>query len=92
MFKLNAKFDVDSLLYLVILNTTDMQYTCSLNSATPPMTSTVKSSLFTHAHSTPLSLVPGNIDVAQTVLVILTMAGIFLDRPHVYLIFKNHYA
>ena len=25
---------------------------------------------------------PGYIDVAQTVLIILTMAGLFLDRPH----------
>ena len=32
MFKLNAKFDADSLLYLLILNVTATQYTCSLNS------------------------------------------------------------
>ena len=32
MFKLNAKFDADSLLYLRILNVMATQYTCSLNS------------------------------------------------------------
>ena len=26
---------------------------------------------------------PGDIDVVQTILVILTMAGLFLDRPHI---------
>ena len=43
--------------YSVILNVTATQYTCSLNGVyTPPLTSTVKSSLFTHAHSSPVSL------------------------------------
>ena len=28
---------------------------------------------------------PGYIDVAQTVLIILQMAGLFLDRPHMYM-------
>ena len=37
----------------VILNTMTTQHTCSLP---PPLTSTVKLSLFTHAHSSPLSL------------------------------------
>ena len=41
----------------VIVNVTATQYTCSLNGVPPPpLTSTVKSSLFTHAHSSPLSL------------------------------------
>ena len=57
MFKLNPKSDVNLLLYLIILNTTATQYTCSLNDVYhPPLTSTVKSSLITHAHSSPLSL------------------------------------
>ena len=43
----------------------------------------MKSSLFTHVHSSPLSLASGYINVAQTVLVILTMAGLFPDRPHI---------
>ena len=41
--------------HLVILNATDTQYTCSLNGIYCPA-STVKLSLFTHAHSNPLSL------------------------------------
>ena len=53
MFKLNAKFDADSLL---ILNAMATQYICSLTHwrLLFPLTSTVKS-LFTHAHSSPLS-------------------------------------
>ena len=43
----------------------------------PPLTSTVKSSLFTPAHPVHSPWLPGYIDVAQTVLVILTMAGLF---------------
>ena len=40
----------------VILNAMATQYTCSLNGVfPPPLTSTVKSSLFTHVHSSPLS-------------------------------------
>ena len=57
MFKLNAKFDADSWLYSLILNAMATQYTCSLNGIYCPhwLVSTVKS-LFTHAHSSPLSL------------------------------------
>ena len=47
----------------------------------PPLTSTVKLALFTHVHSDPLFLAPGYIDVVQTILIILTMAGLFADRP-----------
>ena len=57
MFKLNAKVWCRSSLYLFILNVLATQYTCSLNGIYhPPLTSTVKSSLFTHVHSSPLSL------------------------------------
>ena len=42
---------------LVILNVMATQYTCSLNGIHRfPLTSTVKLSLFTHVHSSPLSL------------------------------------
>ena len=37
MFKLNAKFDADSLLYSVILNATVTQYTCSLSGVYTPI-------------------------------------------------------
>ena len=57
MFKLNAKFDANSLFYSVILNGMATQYTCSLNGIYHPhLTSTVRSLLFMHAHSSLLSL------------------------------------
>ena len=58
MFKLNIKFDADFLLYLlVILNVMATQYRGSLSGVlSPPLTSTVKSPLLTHVHSSPLSL------------------------------------
>ena len=69
----------------VILNVIATQYTCWLNGVyCPPLTSTVRSSLFMHAHSSPLSLLPGYIDAVQTVLVILSMAALFPDRPCIF--------
>ena len=58
MFKLNAKFDADSLLYSL------SHFECNSHTVQvltqwhllPPLTSTVKSSLFTHVPSSPLSL------------------------------------
>ena len=58
MFKLNTKFDVDSLLCLL------SHFECAGHTVhmltqqgpPPPLTSTVKLSLFTHVHSSPLSL------------------------------------
>ena len=87
MFKLNAKFDADLLFYLsVISNVTATQYTCSLNCVYPhsPLTGTVKTSLFTYAHSSPLSLAARVIDVAQTILVILTMVGFFWTQTCIH--------
>ena len=84
MFKLNAKFDADSLPYSLSHFECGMatQYTCLLTGIyCSPLTSTVKSSLFTHVHSRPLSLAA--INVLQTVLIILTMAGLFPDRPRI---------
>ena len=49
----------------------------------PPLTSTVKSSLFMHVHSSPLFLPDSYIDAMQTILIILTTVGLFPDRPHV---------
>ena len=82
MFKLNAKFDVDSLLYSLSHFECDGHTVHMLTQwcLLPPLTSTVKSSLFTHAHSSPLSLAARLHRVLQTVLVILTMTGHFLDR------------
>ena len=58
MFKLNAKFDADSLLSLLchfecIGHTVHM---LTQQCLPPPLTSTMKSSLFMHAHSSPLAL------------------------------------
>ena len=58
MFKLKAKFDADSLLYSL------SHFECyghevhmfTQQRLPPPLTSTVKSSLFMHVHSSPLSL------------------------------------
>ena len=82
MFKLNAKFDADSLLYLLGHFECDGHTVHMLTQQhlAPPLTSTVKSSLFTHAHSRPLSWLPDYIDVMQIVLIILTMAVLFMDR------------
>ena len=86
MFKLNAKFDADSLLYSL------SHFECNGHTVhmltqwhlPPPMTSTVKSSLFIHACSSSLTLVVSYFDVTQIVLIILTMARLFPDRPHIY--------
>ena len=79
MFKLNTKFDADSLFYSLSHFECDshtvhmLTQQCLLS----PLTNTVKSSLFTHEHSSSLSLAARLHNVAQTVLVILTMAGLF---------------
>ena len=82
MFKLNAKFHADSLLYSVshfecVGHTVHMLTHWRLP---PPLTSAVKSS-FTHAHSSHCPWLPVHINVMQTVLIILTMVQHFPDRP-----------
>ena len=83
MFKLNTKFDTDSLLYLLHHFECDSHTVHMLpqQRLPPPLSSTVKSSLFTHACSSPLFLAARLHQVTQTFLVILTMAGLFLDKP-----------
>ena len=59
MFKLNAKFDEYSLLYSLSHFEFDGHTVYNMliqQCLPPPLTSTVKSSLFTHAHFSPLSL------------------------------------
>ena len=58
MFKLNAKFDDDSLLYLLSHFECDGHTVHMLTQwcLPPPLTGTVKSSLFIHAHFSPLSV------------------------------------
>ena len=80
MFKLNTKFDVDSLLYLLILNVMATQYTCSLNSIYRPhwlvQWSCHCSCMHIPVHSPWL---PGCTNALQTILIILTTAGRFPD-------------
>ena len=58
MFRLQAKFDAGSLLYLLSHFECDSHTVHMLTQLRqrPPLTSTVKSSLFTCTHSNPLSL------------------------------------
>ena len=79
MFKLNTKFNADSLLYPLSHFECDSHTVHMLTQQClpPPLTSTMMSSCFTHAHSRPPPWLPGYIDVMQTILVILTMAGLF---------------
>ena len=68
----------------VILNVKVTQYTCPLNSIyCPPLTvqwSCHCSHMCIPVHS---SWLPGYIDVVQTILITLTMAGLFPDRLHI---------
>ena len=93
MFKLNTKFNADSLLYSVILNVMATQYTCSLNSMYHPhglaQCRHRCSCMHTPVHS---AWLPGYIDVVQTILAILTMAGVFPDRIYILYIFIYIYA
>ena len=70
MFKLYTKFGADSLLYLLSHfewngHTVHM---LTQQHLPPPLTSTVRMSLFAHAHSSPLSWLPGHTNVAQPFL------------------------
>ena len=89
MFKLNAKFDADLLWYLLSHFECDDHKVHMLTEwhLLPPLTSTVKLSLFMHAHSSSLSLASSYINIGQTIRIILTMAGIFLDRPRIQVIY-----
>ena len=86
MFKLNAKFDADLLLYSLD------HFECKGNTVhmltqwcpPPPLTTTVKyhcSCMSTPVHSPWL---PGFINIMQIILIILTMVGIFPDRPCIF--------
>ena len=70
----------------VILNVIATQYTCSLNSIYCPHWLVQWSCHCSHmcipVHSPWL---PGYNDVTQTILIILTMAGLFLDRPCIFI-------
>ena len=87
VFKLNAKSDADSLIYTL------SHFECSGHTVhmlthwhlPPPLTSTVKSSLFTHVHSSPLSsAVRLHQCHANCSRYINSGCTFFLDRPRTY--------
>ena len=82
-FWLNAKFmQTYCPTHSVILNVTATQYTCSLNSVYHPHWLVEWSHHCSGMHILVYSTwLPGYIDVMQTILIILTMAELFLDKP-----------
>ena len=86
MFKLNTKFDADSLLYSLSHSECDGHtvHMLTLQNLLPPLTSTVMLSLFTHAHPVHSPWLPGFTGVAQTIFLILTVVGLFPDRLYIY--------
>ena len=70
----------------VSLNAMATQYTSSLNNVYWPHWVVQWSHHCSCMHSPVYSpWLPGYIDVAQTILITLTMVGLFPDRPHTYL-------
>ena len=84
MFKLKAKLNADLLIYLLILNAVATQYTYSLHSISHPhwlgQWSHRCSRMCIPVHSPWL---PACIYVVQTILIMLTMAVLFPERPHI---------
>ena len=74
----------------VILNVMATHYTYSLCRVhhppppRPPLTRTVKLSLSGTCSPAHCPWLPGYINVRQTILIILTVAGIFQDKPHIF--------
>ena len=66
----------------VILKAMTTQYTRSNSTYHgPPLTSAMKASLFTMRIPVHSPWLPGYIDVVQTVLIMLTIVGLFPDKP-----------
>ena len=88
MYKLNTKFDADSLLYSLSHFECDSHivYMLTQRCLLPPLTSTVKSYCSRTCIPVHSPWLPGYINFAQTVLVTLPMAEIFLDRPCILII------
>ena len=86
MFKLHTKFDADPLVYAFSHFQYDSHTVHMLTQwcLPPPLANTVKVSLFTYVHSSPLSLTARLHECVQTVHVILTMLGLFLDYIYIY--------
>ena len=85
MFKLNEKFDADSLFYSLSHFECDSHTVLILTQQhlPPPLTSTVKSSFFMHIHSSPLSLAARLHQCHANHSHYINNGCIFLDRPHI---------
>ena len=87
--KLNAKFDADLLLYSLNHFECDSHTVHMLTQwcLPPPLASTVKLSLFTHVHSSPLSLAARLCQCqVLTALIVLTIAGFFSGQNLYYVV------
>ena len=90
MFKLNTKCDADSLLYsLNHFQCNDhTQLTCSLNGIYHPHWLVLWSHHCSHMHIPVYSpWLQDYIDVTHTIVIILTVAALFPDRPHIYILY-----
>ena len=87
MFKLNAKFYAHLLLYSLSHFECDGHTVQMLTQwcLLLPLTSTVKSPLFTHAHSSPLSLAARLHRCHTNCSHYINNGRIFPDRPHIYI-------
>lgn len=84
MFKLTTKFDIDLLPYSAILNAMATQYIYSFNGVYHPDWLVQWSRHCSHMHIPIHSpWLPGYMDVAQTILLILKVVGLFPDRPYI---------
>ena len=93
MFKLNEKSDADSLLYLLSHFECNGHtvHTLTQQCLPPPLTSTVKSSLFTHAHSSPLSLAAKWHPCCAKCSCYINDGSIFSGQTlHIYLMFNTY--
>ena len=84
MFKLNVKFNADSLLYSLSHSECDSHTVHMLTQwhLLPPLTSIVKSSLFTYVHSSPLSLAARLHQCHTNHSHYINNGGLFLGRSH----------
>ena len=88
MFQLNTKFDADSLLWRFTQSfwIRATQYTCSLTGIYHPPGLVQWSRSCSHMHIPAHSpWLPGYIDVIKTVLVIITMVGLFPDKLYIHI-------
>ena len=86
MFKLSAEFDADSLLCSLSHFKCDGHTVHMLTQQHLPPPLTYSEVVIVRMHSSHSPWLPGDMDITQTVLVMLTMAGLFVDRPCIYIL------